>query len=151
MFEIRFLDQEREEDESGRYRRGEIILGDWREEFLAPIGEWSEADYEREWLRSAQRLLNGSMRVGFVHHMAHAGASHHFMWQAWREGERVFLQERLLVAADLPATFRPNDPDGVVEERMETTEDGEPISQWQVDLAAIRAYAERRWPSIVPA
>ena len=151
MFEIRFLDRELEEDERGTFRRGEIIFGAWREEFLAPVGDWSESDYERAWLGAAERLINGSDRVAFVHHMAHPAASHHFIWQAWCEAERVYFQERILLADELLEPFLLAEPDAVVEARERFTEDGERVSEWQVDLAAIRAFVERRRRSIVPA
>ena len=151
MFDLQFISRPETDDEGRVYMRGAITLGDWREEFLAPLGPWTMADYTLAWLAAAERLVAGAPRVGFLHHFAHLDAEYHFYWQAWREGQRVYFQEGLLLTEQLAAAFRPDSLDVHVKARTEVTQDGERVSQWQVDLEDIVAYVERRRPSPVPA
>ena len=131
--------------------RGAITLGDWTEEFLSPLGAWTPADYERAWVAAAERLMAGETRVGFLHHFGHPEAGHHFCWQAWREGGRVYLQERLILTEHLNEPFRADYPDVHVGPREQVSIDGERISEWQVGLTDIEAYLRRRQTSPVPA
>jgi hypothetical protein len=69
-----------------------IVLGEFKEHFVAPTGSWRPTDYETQWLDGAHRLIDGARESCFV---AEAGR---LWWTAWREGARILVQQRLLVA-----------------------------------------------------
>jgi len=92
-------------------QRGRITLGDFSEQFISPIVFWKVADYERHWREAAQRLLGGTERSCFVTAMYASPADGViFMWPAYRRGEDVFLQHRLLLPQHVIGDFDSSDP-----------------------------------------
>lgn len=146
MFDLRFLSgPEPDPDEPDAvFLRGRITLGSFAEDFRAPVLAWQPADYERQWLGAARRLLAGASRVGFVTHYVHRDASHHFWWPAWREGDTVYLQNGFLSADELDEPFDPEHPDRHVRLRQTVTDDGDHIPEWRVSLADIGDFVRRR-------
>lgn len=57
MFDIEFLsdspEQADEQQPDISVLRGRVTLGDFRETFLASLGEWTREGYERQWLEAA--------------------------------------------------------------------------------------------------
>lgn len=78
-------------------------------------------------------------------------AAFHFAWPAWRDGDRVHVQNWLVLTEQLPTPFNPDEADRFVGVRETTSEDGEPISEWDVSLADVRAFVERRSAPLFPA
>lgn len=146
MFDLQFLSgPEQDPDEPDAvFLRGRIVLGGFTEEFRAPVLAWQAADYQRQWLEAARRLLGGAGCVGFVTHYAHRDAGHHLWWPAWREGDTVHVQSGLLLADELEEPFDPEEPDRHVSPRRTDPGDGEPISEWTVPLADIADFVRRR-------
>jgi hypothetical protein len=85
MFDIAFVQNEQpyhgEDGWTGLW--GRIILGDFAERFVAPIGSWQREDYERQWIEGARRLVEGAQESAFV---AEAGR---LWWVAWRQGQQI--------------------------------------------------------------
>jgi len=143
MFDIAFIDDEPPYlDEEGWTGLGaNIKLGDFSERFVAPIGLWQRVDYERQWIDGARRLIEGKRESAFV---AEAGR---LWWTAWRVGQQVLVQQRLLVddsmarawAADLQDL-----PYNLVGQRDTVSNDGEPLSEWKVTLPDLRAFVSRQ-------
>jgi hypothetical protein len=130
---------------------GRITLGHFREEFQAPLYEWAPGDYVAHWLESAERLVVGAPVAVFLTHMVRPDDAYHLGWPAWREGERVFVQERLFLREHLNGTFDPDNPEVHAGSRQELSPEGERISQWQVGLDDVAAFLERRRSPSVPA
>lgn len=123
---------------------GRITLGHFQEDFQAPLYDWAPGDYEAQWVEAAERLVEGAPVVVFLTHMVHPSAPYHIGWPAWREGDEVFVQERLFVANQLPAPFDPAVPEAHVGRRSERSIEGQPISQWRVQLSDIAHFLDRR-------
>jgi hypothetical protein len=141
MFEIGFasstpLLQDAGEDE-WLALPGRITVGDYWESFLAPVAFWSKADYERHWLHAAKRLVDGADRTALF------TSTFQFWWVMWRVEETVFVQEQLLLTDELPEPFTPDDPYRHIRDRQHESEDGDPISEWQVVMADVRVFAAR--------
>src|SRR5215813_867818 len=96
MFDIAFLENERtyidEDGWSGLW--GRIVLGEFSETFVSPVERWSRGDYQRQWIHGANRLLGGAAESAFVEQAGRV------WWTAWREGDSIVLQQRLLIADD---------------------------------------------------
>jgi CdiI N-terminal domain len=129
---------------------GRITLGHFREEFQAPLYEWAPGDYVAQWLESAERLVAGAPVVVFVTHMMRPDAEYHLGWPAWREGDRIFVQERLFLPEQLGGPFDLVHPETHAGPRQERSPEGERISQWQVRVEDLAAFVERRGPSGTP-
>jgi len=150
VFDIEFIG--RPEGEGERlFCWGRITLGHFREEFQAPLYEWAPGDYVAHWLESAERLVVGAPVAVFLTHMVRPDDAYHLGWPAWREGERVFVQERLFLREHLNGAFDPDNPEVHAGSRQELSPEGERISQWQVGLDDVAAFLERRRSPSVPA
>jgi hypothetical protein len=150
MFDIELLGRPEGKGE-GLFNWGRLTLGRFREEFQAPLYEWAPGDYAAHWLEAAHRLLRGSPVTVFLTHMARPDAAYHVGWPAWREGQRVYVQERLFVREQLAGAFDPEFPELHAGPRQEVSPEGERISQWEVALHEVAAFVERRRGSHVPA
>ncbi len=143
MFDITLLG--RPEGKGERlFSWGRLTLGHVREEFQAPLYDWAPGDYTAHWLESAQRLLKGAPVVVFLTHVVRPDADYHLGWPAWREGDRVYLQERLFERDRLNGAFDPEYPEVHAGPRRLISVEGLPISQWQVGLRDVAAFVERR-------
>lgn len=142
MFDIAFIPGEPPfEDEEGTGRWGCTVMGGFSERFVAPDGWWRPADYERQWIEGAERLLRGESPSAFV---VEAGR---IWWIAWREGADVFVHQRYLVEASMaPArTALPADlPYHLIGPRSTHTAEGTRISEWRVSLDDVRDFVARR-------
>ena len=135
MFHIEFIDHEPELQEDGWLGLwGRITLGEYEERFLAPVGYWSRADYERQWLEAARRLLRSADRTGFF------TAPYRFWWTMWRDGERVFVHEELITPERYAGPYDGTPPYQIIEDRVTHNDEGEQISEWEISLQDIRAY-----------
>jgi hypothetical protein len=147
VFDIKFTSGEAELQDEGWYGLwGRITLDDYAEDFLASVGPWQRGDYERQWIEAARRLLSGVGRAGFF------TDAFRFWWTTWREGERVYVHEELLVGGRLSGvTDFTTAPYALVQDRATHTEEGQPISEWEVSASAVREFVERRAALYVPA
>ena len=143
MFDIELLGPPEGEGER-LYSWGRLTLGQFQEEFQAPLYDWAPGDYVAHWLESAQRLIRGAPVAVFLTHMMRPDAAYHLGWPAWREGDRVVVQERLFQREHLNGDFDPEFPEVHVGERQETSIEGARISQWTVGLRDIVGFVERR-------
>ena len=140
MFDIRFVSRTPEPQEEGWDAVwGEIRLGNYAEGFRSPLGPWAPADYEHQWREAAARLLAGRPAAFWT-------VPWQFWWVMWPEGGEAVVHEEILLAdrvaaggytTEPPAGYAPYELIGPRESR---TEDGEPISEWRVPLAAVRAW-----------
>jgi hypothetical protein len=140
MFNIEFIREP--QIEFGEWAaRGRIALGDFSEEFVSPIVFWTVDNYRRQWCEAAERLLNGYEMSCFVAAMRESpldGAL--FLWPAYREGEAVHLQHKLLLPELVKVSFDVMNPYAQVSERRTLSDDGEPISEWQVSIGDISRF-----------
>jgi hypothetical protein len=121
--------------------RGRITLGEFSEEFVAPLVFWTADDYQRQWREAAERILDGFEQSCFVAAMRESpldGAI--FLWPAYRFGDVVYFQHKLLLPEVVKGNFEPSNPYAQVEERRTLSDDGEPISEWQVSVGDIARF-----------
>jgi hypothetical protein len=120
---------------------GRSVFGSFTESFVAPLGWWSRPDYERQWLEGARRLVSGLKASAFVLEPGR------LWWTAWLDGDRVIIQQRLLVAPEMEEA-RAATPDAVpyeaVGRRNSTSVDGPAVSEWTVGVADVRDFLDRR-------
>jgi len=149
VFDIQFIAEEPEVIDEGEDAylalRGRTMLGEYQEEFLAPLGYWSRVDYQRQWVEAARRLLAGAERTGFF------TSAFQFWWIMWREGAAVYVHEQAMVEDSLIAPFDPADPYHQIGERYTVSEDGAEVSEWRLSVADIEEFVTRRASEYVPA
>lgn len=151
VFDIAFMPgeppyEDEEDGWTGLWGRTELEA-DFRERFVAPIGWWTREDYERQWLEGARRLLQGARESAFVL------AAGRLWWTAWREGDAVVLQQRLLVGEEMAPAWTAAAgqlPYALVGERRSHTEEVEQVSEWRVPLSDIGAFLDRQAGTYIP-
>jgi CdiI N-terminal domain len=115
--------------------RGSITLGEFSEQFVAPLVFWTADDYRRQWRKAAVRILSGHEHSCFVTAMRESPLDGIiFLWPAYREGEVVYIQHKLLIQTTVIGRFDPSNLYAQVKERQTKSEDGAPISEWQVSV-----------------
>jgi hypothetical protein len=122
-------------------QRGRITLGNFSEHFISPLVFWNPADYERQWIEGAQRIVDGAERSCFVtamHESPFSGVV--FLWPAYRVGQDVYLQHRLILPEHLNGSFDPSDPYAQIDRRETLSADGEQLSEWQIDLSDVARF-----------
>ena len=72
------------------------MLGGHSEEFVALLGRWERADYERHWREAAARLVAGADRTAFF------TSAFEDRWTMWRQGEEIVVQEHFLSVPGFP-------------------------------------------------
>ncbi|MDQ3748253.1 MAG: hypothetical protein M3367_04430 [Acidobacteriota bacterium] len=76
--------------------RGRITLGDFSEEFVAPLVFWTLDDYRKQWRDAAERIVNGEARSCFAASMRESlddGAI--FLWTAYKLADTVYFQAQV--------------------------------------------------------
>jgi CdiI N-terminal domain len=143
VFDIELLGRP-EGQGDGLFNWGRLTLGRFQDEFQAPLYEWAPGDYAAHWIESARRLVRGAPVAVFLTHMVRPDAAYHVGWPAWREGDRVYVQERLFLREQLSGGFDPESPEVHVGRRREVSDEGKRISQWEVGIGDLADFIQRR-------
>ena len=123
-FDIRLLPSTQLGDEGERL--GQITIGDFHERFACyPVNDSIES-MPAQWKLELLKLLGGTAAIALVH-------DPRFAWVLYRVEEECFIQQHFFA-------------DGAFSKltvRQTITDEGQRISEWQVPLSSIRAFAER--------
>lgn len=142
MFDLAFTGDAPEwQDEGFPTLRGAIVIGDYTEDFLAPLGPWQRSDYERHWIEAGRRLVAGADRTAFI------TVAFQFWWPMWRDGDDVIVTEELLWFSRGAATFDPIHPFDSISNWSALSEDGDPVSHWRCHVADVAGFIHRRGES----
>jgi len=146
-FSISFMDTPPEypyDDPFAKAARGAIVLGGFREEFLASLGEWTEEGYRQQWKRSIRSLLDGERKAVLITTFSSpTSASHLEWWALYREGEKVLVQNQLVFFKDIQGVFDVNRAVDALREHQSHGEEGTRISEWVVSINELRDFAEQ--------
>jgi hypothetical protein len=139
VFAIELLEQE---GPSGDSIRGRITVGAFTEDFEASLTFWNPDDYRASW-RSALSVLAAAETATscLVSSITDPATSNFvFCWPLYRDGDDVYVQRSLIFLDELPGEFDPTRPWLFVQPRSTVDEDGNHISEWHTDMAAIRQF-----------
>ena len=151
MFDVYFAEGPAVNDEGWWHAFGTIVLGEAHDGFEISLEWWGRTAYEQQWLGAAKRLTNGAACVMFLVSYNGPNAAFHVGWPAWRDGDRVHVQNCLVLTEQLPTPFNPDESHRSVGVRETVSEDGERISEWDVSLADVQAFVDRRSAPLFPA
>jgi hypothetical protein len=144
---------------------GRITFGDEPhayETFVATFDYWSANRHRRHWREALQRLALDPSQT-WLWTWVHDPRKTVILqgWQLWREGGRVFLQNRLIFTRNGDGLEKNFDGDldmrepwaCLSSERAEFSDDGDRINEWEVPYADIEAFLaapqrpfHRVWP-----
>ena len=125
------------------YAIGRIVIGLFDEPFEADMKTWAIQDYERQWREAAGRLASGAPRTAFLTSDRGDRAAWHSWWPAWREQGILRVQHHLLLRDQMTDPFDVRDPYRHIRERRTVSDDGKPVSEWEIDVNEVLAFASR--------
>jgi CdiI N-terminal domain len=120
---------------------GRIVIGDFRETFVVPLGLWGESDYRASW--RAFEVLEGDPRAVacLMTSMTDPVASNFLIcWPVYREGADVYVQNAIVLLDEIEGPFDPWVPWGSPEPRRGMDEDGNRISEWATSMGSLREF-----------
>jgi len=120
---------------------GTISLGLHRESFVADLSFWSRGQYEMQWLQALQTILSREDRTALITSM-HDPANAKFIewWPMWKEGSEIILHNQLLLLDSLGEPFDSSHPGRFIGDRISTNEEGQAISEWRIQVYAVREF-----------
>jgi hypothetical protein len=95
-------------------------------------------------LEAAHRVARGADGVFVTSITDPANSNFLRWWAAYRDGDAVVFQEQICFLAELSEEFNPERPEPALRPRETKSEDGQPRSEWVVDVAALIEFAVRR-------
>ena len=146
-FLIGFSDEPMEypyDDTSVPAAPGRLLLGESTEGFLANLYLWNKQDYESHWTRELKALVEGSSKVALVVSYNDPRASSNLeIWRVYRDGELAHFQNQLPWYSDLPHDFEILKMSQYIQDRVVTTPEGIPYSEWDVAIRDIEMFLKR--------
>jgi CdiI N-terminal domain len=139
MFRIRFFTPAVLDENGWPHAGGELVLGDARLIFLADLSYWDIRHYQNQWRGAISRLLQGGSSTALISAYGGPRGSTHKMWALWRLDDHVYVQEHVVLAAELEAPFDPNEPYVHIGERVPATENALPIPEWRIEFEHLHA------------
>ena len=124
---------------AGDQPKAVITIGDFVES-CPLVGDWPASQYQTRWIKSLQSLVQGQTSVALPLGTRISGLNDApLIWVFFRDSEDVFVQQVMLA----PGSEWEIGSDGELissAPRETMSEDGEPISEWQTDVDAIRQF-----------
>ena len=121
----------------------EIRISDFSERFVAPIEQWMLEDYDQQWKIAATRIIQGAVKGYLMASMRDPEKSDFVsVYAMYREGERVYVQNQIIICRGNEETIRSGDLSSLVNDREIETEDGERISEWKTSIEELKRFVE---------
>ncbi len=139
MFSIKFTNQEQLKFSKTNEILGEIILGEFKETFLASLNYWSIGEYQAQWTEGLIRLVNDEGRSCLITNMFDPNIANFInWWPIYREGRKLIFHNQIYFIKK--KGFDPHNPYVNIEERRTISETGVPISEWEISIDDINEY-----------
>ena len=133
----------REENGGFAEAYGRIMIGDFTEIFMVPLGFWDESDYRRSW-RQAFEVLNASPHSTscLMTSMTDPRDSNFLAcWPMYREGEDVYIQNAIIFPDEIEETCDTAAPWNYVRPRHRVDEEANRISEWITSMDSLREFS----------
>ena len=117
---------------------GEIQIGDFKETFEMPLEYWTIEDYQKQWRAGIERIKTHDNSCLVTELQDPNKAPRAIIWELYKEGDKVYIQNRLLYGRLFHKLLkkRPFTVETCYDfiSPRETESDGDPISEWVIDL-----------------
>lgn len=121
---------------------GVLTLGIAREAFLASLYQWKIEDYEEQWKQAITILLSKKSNAALITTYGSPDVATHLeWWPMYLVDNNVYFQNHLLFYAQLPRRFSLESAFSFLRDRNTVNEEGRRISEWEVPLAELEAFA----------
>ncbi len=125
----------------------EVVLGEHRETFPLITTLWTIQDYQRQWHGAIEAMVKHQVTSGMLvtdvqPHQNSAGITY---WAMFREGERVYVQERLMrFAPPAELLLIPKEAEKVIPPRIQgSDEEHKQVSEWLVLMSDLVKFLEK--------
>ena len=121
---------------------GRIVIGDFTETFVVPLGFWGEADYRDSWRRAFEVLEGDPRAVSCLMTSMTDPVSSNFLicWPMYREDEDAYVQNAIVLLGEIGGRFGPWVPWGSVEPRRGMDDDENRVSEWVTSMGSLRDF-----------
>ena len=120
---------------------GRVTVCDFSERFEADLSYWSPDQYRQHWTEAVRLVVADEGPVAFVTSMRDPETANFIVWwPAWRDGDRVFVQNQLLFLDQLAEPFDEADPFRGLGSFGREGEDGDRISTWETTVREVEAF-----------
>jgi hypothetical protein len=143
-FDIRFTGAlQYDPDSRTSSRRGQITIGEFTESFSSVLSYWNEASYLQHWCNAIARVVTTGRSSCLITSIADPSESEMlFWWPLYREGDRVYVQNGILLFAELTRPFDPANPYAVIPPRTMLNEEGQRVCEWVVSVCALESFVK---------
>jgi hypothetical protein len=120
---------------------GYIQIGDFREKLEINVSFWMPEDYIAQWNRAILRIVEKDEKSCLITSLSSPQDSNFiFWWPMYRNKDTVFIQNGILFLDEISSSFTFENPYEDVPDRETVSEDGEPISEWEISIDALKNY-----------
>jgi len=144
-FSIHFTDDPVEyldDDPSIPFAVGLIRIGEFEENIVSTLYEWTKEQYESQWRDSLTRFANGADRAVLITWYVNSKESSNLEWWALYRGEAgvAHLQNHIPWYSNFNNQFDAENASNFLQERITQNEDGNSISEWNVPIGDIELF-----------
>lgn len=137
-FAIWITDEKSDEEQTAI---GYIQIGQFTERFQITLNYWDKATFQRKWREAVKRLVLGANTVGLMTWMtAPIVKDNRRAWILYREGHRVFIQDKVLIVSSQSPKFDEEEHLVEIPPRNTVNEDGLKISEWETSIQSLANY-----------
>ncbi|MFD7939026.1 hypothetical protein ACFV4T_31655 [Streptomyces sp. NPDC059755] len=124
---------------------GRITVGGFSETFVMGQTYWDLKHYEASWSNALRALEESRVRTSCLISSITNPKTANFIscWPLYRIDDAVYVQNSLILLAELDHSFDPDVPWLSVGPREVIDEDGNKISEWRTDILELRDFRER--------
>ena len=109
---------------------------------MVPLGFWDKSDYRRSWRQAFEVLNANSHSTSCLMTSMTDPRNSNFLvcWPMYREGEDVYIQNKIIFLDEIEGDFDPATPWSYVGPRQGIDEDGNKISEWITSFDSLREF-----------
>lgn len=120
---------------------GYITIDNFHERFFSPIEFWSREEYLKNWYQELNKLLNGFPCAKLITRMYNPEYSNFIQaWVLYRIDDKIFIHEQIFFLDEWAKPFLLEELYSKELNRETHSEDGEKISQWEINISDIKKY-----------
>ncbi len=143
-FNIEVISKKAETIYRRKYYRGRITVGDFTETFIMSYDNWSIDEYKQQWKEGIERIKTHDSSCLVVCFEGTLKSPRIVLWTLYKEESVIYIHNQYLfyeIFQERSKGLPPFDANScylyIILPRETTTEDGDKISEWSVDLQDI--------------
>jgi hypothetical protein len=124
---------------------GLITVGEFVENFVSTLYEWTNEQYQRQWRDSLVRFVNGADRAVLITWYVNRKESSNLQRWALYRGEAgiVHVQSHMPWYSNLDRQFAVDEASNFLQDRITLNEDRLALSEWNIPIGEIELFLGR--------